>query len=317
MGWWKKLKDKVKKVFKKVTKVVKKVVKKIGGAAKKVWNGVKKVAKKAGAFLTKLGPVANIAMNFIPGFGQLWQAYGIWGSMAKGAITGYLTSGGNVKGALLGAAGAAAGDWYSKLEGTGVTEKFSKLFDLDGSSGKLGKSFTDYFNPKTGINGYQGRIGVDTTNLPPSMRGQYEYSAPSLDSIQGSYQANWGKINPATNAAYTHKELLAKMNAQAFSDDAFNAAAGNYRKPKQPSTEDLSNLMKSPFSEDTEGPVGFAANTSPLTSYNTQAGYNSGQVGTGQDSNEKLVQSLGLSLLRSQVGDAEQRRKRDEQILMA
>ena len=81
MGWFKDAWKKVKKVFKKVTKVVKKVVKGVSKVAKKVWNGVKGVAKKAGAFITKLGPIANIAMNFIPGFGQLWAAYGVWGAM--------------------------------------------------------------------------------------------------------------------------------------------------------------------------------------------------------------------------------------------
>ena len=70
MGWFKDAWKKVKKVFKKVTKVVKKVVKGVSKVAKKVWNGVKGVAKKAGAFITKLGPIANIAMNFIPGFGR-------------------------------------------------------------------------------------------------------------------------------------------------------------------------------------------------------------------------------------------------------
>ena len=177
MGWFSNAWKKVKKVFKKVTKAVKKVVKGVGNVAKKAWNGVKGAAKKFGQKISKLGPVANIAMNFIPGFGQLWAAYGVWGAMAKGAITGYLTSGGNVKGALLGAAGAYAGDWYSKLPGQGISEKMGNLFSgemsFDKSYSKLAK-------------GYTGRIGADASNIPPSMRGQYEYSAPSVASIQGA-----------------------------------------------------------------------------------------------------------------------------------
>ena len=101
MGWWSKTWKKVKNVFKKVTKVVKKVVKSVGKTAKKVWNKVIGVAKKFSKGVSKLGPFANIAMNFIPGFGQLWSAYGIWGQMAKGAIVGFATTG-EASGALLG-----------------------------------------------------------------------------------------------------------------------------------------------------------------------------------------------------------------------
>ena len=67
MGWFSNAWKKVKKVFKKVTKAVKKVVKGVGNVAKKVWNGVKSTAKKFGEKISKLGPVANIAMGMIPG----------------------------------------------------------------------------------------------------------------------------------------------------------------------------------------------------------------------------------------------------------
>ena len=113
MGWFSKTWKKVKNVFKKVTKVVKKVVKAVGKTAKKVWNKVKGVAKKFSKGISKLGPFANIAMKFIPGFGQPWAAYGIWGQMAKGAIVGFATSGEAI-GALLGAATMGAADIFKK-----------------------------------------------------------------------------------------------------------------------------------------------------------------------------------------------------------
>ena len=100
---------KAKKVVKKVTKVVKKVVKGVGKVAKKVWKGVKGAVKKIGKVVKKMGPLASIAIGFIPGFQGLWANAGIWGAMGKGAITGFITSGGKLKGALLGAAGGGIG----------------------------------------------------------------------------------------------------------------------------------------------------------------------------------------------------------------
>jgi len=95
----------IKKAVKGVTKVVKKVVKSIAKVGKKIWKGVKGIAKK----ISKLGPLASIAIGFIPGFQGLWASSGIWGAMAKGALTGFITSGGKVKGALIGAVGGGIG----------------------------------------------------------------------------------------------------------------------------------------------------------------------------------------------------------------
>ena len=101
MGFFSGIFKGIKKVFKGVTKVVKKVVKSVGKLAKKVWKGVKGIAKK----ISKLGPLASIAIGFfVPPLGT-----GIWGAMAKGALTGFVSSGGNIKGALLGAAGGGLG----------------------------------------------------------------------------------------------------------------------------------------------------------------------------------------------------------------
>jgi len=105
MGFFSGIFKGVKKVFKSVTKVVKKVVKSISKVGKKIWKGVKGLTKKLG----KLGPLAAIAIGFIPGFQGLWASSGIWGAMAKGALTGFITSGGKVKGALIGAVGGGIG----------------------------------------------------------------------------------------------------------------------------------------------------------------------------------------------------------------
>ena len=62
---------------------------------------------------------------------------------------------------------------------------------------------------------YRGRIGADTSSLPPSQRGLYENSAPSLESIQGAYDANMA------TGRYTHEEIMENFNAQADRDKQF------------------------------------------------------------------------------------------------
>ena len=284
MGWFSNAWKKVKKVFKKVTKAVKKVVKGVGNTAKKVWNKVKGTAKKFGQKISKLGPVANLAMNFIPGFGQLWAAYGVWGAMAKGAITGYLTSGGNVKGALLGAAGAYAGDWYGKLPGQGISEKMGNVFSgemsFDKSYAKLAK-------------GYTGRIGVDTTKIiPPSMRGQYAYSAPSISSIQGSYDANMA-------SGMTSEATIAALNAQGARDAQYWINNPPEKTKKNKSLGDAVSGAISNFTSDSKTTLPFVkGSTEPLNQYQITAAGTKGEVGMGLDPNEQLIKQLGLTTLR-------------------
>ena len=62
---------------------------------------------------------------------------------------------------------------------------------------------------------YRGRIGADTSNLPPSQRGLYENSAPSKEAIQSAYDANMA------TGRYTHEEIMANFNAQADRDKKF------------------------------------------------------------------------------------------------
>jgi hypothetical protein len=140
MGFFSGISRAFKKVFKGVTKVVKKVTKGISKLAKKVVKGVKGLAKK----INKLGPLAAIAIGFfVPPLGT-----GIWGAMAKGALTGFISSGGSIKGALLGAAGgglgygmsqgldAFKGGWNSDTLGANATftQKLTSAFDAVGTS---------------------------------------------------------------------------------------------------------------------------------------------------------------------------------------
>ena len=136
----------IKKAFKKVRRAVKKVVKGVGKVAKKVWKGVKKVASKIGKAVTKMGPLASIALSMMmPGFGLT----GIWGAMAKGAATGFITSGGSLKGALVGAAGGGIG--YGITQGVsafktgyaGVSEGGSFYSKLEAGFDSVGQSTSD------------------------------------------------------------------------------------------------------------------------------------------------------------------------------
>lgn len=147
MGWgsWNPVKI-VKKAVTSVRKAVKKVVKGIGKVAKKVWNGVKSVASKIGKAVTKMGPLASIALSMMmPGFGLT----GIWGAMAKGAATGFITSGGSLKGALVGAAGGGIGYGISqgvsafKTGYAGVSEGGSFYSKLEAGFDSVGTSTSD------------------------------------------------------------------------------------------------------------------------------------------------------------------------------
>jgi hypothetical protein len=307
MGWWSKTWKKVKNVFKKVTKVVKKVVKAVGKTAKKVWNKVKGVAKKFSKGVSKLGPFANIAMNFIPGFGQLWSAYGIWGQLAKGAVTGFALSGGSAQGALLGAATMGAADIFKNMPGEGIAGKVGEWFKGWTDSTKIGKAFGDSiskFKDAFGLDkgptfgdkyknlakDYTGRIGADTTNLPPSQRGLYANSAPSVESIQGAYQAN-------LDNGMSHEAIMKSFNAQGASDAAWwkaNPPPSSLLDKVKDAIPDMSKIDPMNSAQATAGM--WSPDTSPLNSVgaNAAAGETHNQFGFGKDANEKLIRDLGL-----------------------
>jgi hypothetical protein len=107
----------IKKVVKSVSKVVKKVAKTVVNVGKKVVKGVKSAVKGIGKAVSKLGPVGQIALMAVGGYFLAPMMAGTWGamgisskiglSMANGALTGFIASGGDVKAALL--SGATAG----------------------------------------------------------------------------------------------------------------------------------------------------------------------------------------------------------------
>jgi hypothetical protein len=121
MGWFKKAFKSATKIVKKtvstVTKVVKSVAKSVVKVGKSVVKGISGVVKGIGSALGKLGPMASIALMAIPGFqamaAGLWSSMGIPAgilqNMATGALTGFVTSGGDLKAAVMGGAMAGIG----------------------------------------------------------------------------------------------------------------------------------------------------------------------------------------------------------------
>lgn len=147
----------VKKTVKKVAKGVGKVVKGVAKGIKGVAKGIAKAAKGIGKAISKMGPIASIGMQFmLPGLGGvLSTALGnpLLGAMAKGAITGFVGSGGDLKGALLGGlAGGALHGAGAVFEGAkagwtasegGLTDKITGAFK--GASATVEEGFSNLY----------------------------------------------------------------------------------------------------------------------------------------------------------------------------
>jgi len=322
MGFFSNIWKGVKNVFNKVTKAVKNVVKSVGKTAKKVWDkvkdvgvkvwdGVKSVTKKVSKTISKLGPFANIAMNFIPGFGQLWAAYGIWGQVAKGAITGFVASGGNVKGMLVGAAVGGLSYGYAKLPGTTISEKISGLSDKFTSDvvkkgaktySNLVKNYSggvDAFNKDAVLNaggGMNNLVDVGDKYLGSGLDGNWsDYTAggPGLGSgLEGVEDYRYAAGGPGLGSG------LEDLNTPSLLDKAGNWA--DKLKSAIPTTwgDTASAQQEHPYS------VGGGGS---LTSYDTAAGVGIGRGGYGRDPNEELVRSLGLTSLLDQYNQYRQK----------
>lgn len=156
----------VKSVVKPITKVVKKVAKSIVNVGKKIVSGVKSVVKSVGKSLSKLGPLASIALMAIPGF----QAFGaslasglgfsstLAANMATGALTGFITSGGNLKAAVVGGAMAGAGSYLGDVaKGAWNSGSLSTGFAQANTAAMANNAFT---GGMTGMQGFQA--GLDT-----------------------------------------------------------------------------------------------------------------------------------------------------------
>ena len=158
MGWFSGIVKGVKKAVRGVKKAVRGVVKGVKKVASGIAKGVKKIGKTLSKTLSKMGPIASIAMGFMLGpaglnlfSGPMFQ--GVTGAMAKGAITGFVTSGGQLKGALVGAAGGAIGYGAGKVfEGAkagwnasegGLTDKVGGA--LKGASGTISEGYENMY----------------------------------------------------------------------------------------------------------------------------------------------------------------------------
>jgi len=129
--------------FSSIIKAVTKPIKKI---AKKIVNVGKKIVKGIGKAVGKLGPLASIALMAIPGMqafaAGMWSSMGVTSVIGQRMLTsaalGFVTSGGNLKAAVAGAAlagiGTAIGGGISGAkEGVGFFEGASKALSEQSS----------------------------------------------------------------------------------------------------------------------------------------------------------------------------------------
>ena len=313
MGFFSKIWKGVKNVVNKVTKAVKNVVKSVGKTAKKVWDkvkdvgvkvwdGVKNVTKKVSKTISKLGPFANIAMNFIPGFGQLWAAYGIWGQVAKGAITGYLTSGGDIKGALLGAAGGGLGHAWNNMPGKTISEKVGGWFDRWTNDSAIGKAigqtatkFKDAFKPA-------GTQPVGQSIFDKHMAT--EYATTNTIPLDGAVLEKQHKLFQDEGLLGDKGLDLGQPGGPKLLPNVYNAPISSSLLDKAGDWADKLRKGTQAFAErDPEVSPTYNWNighTGPLQSVaaNTiDAGDVNKQVGYGRDVDEQLIRSLGLKTL--------------------
>ena len=296
MGWWSKTWKKVKNVFKKVTKVVKKVVKAVGKTAKKVWNKVKGVAKKFSKGMSKLGPFANIAMNFIPGFGQLWSAYGIWGQLAKGALVGFATTG-EASGAILGAATMGAADIFKNMQGANIAEKVGNWFEGWTNDSAIGKAigqtatkFKDAFKPA-------GTQPVGQGIFDKHMAT--EYATPKMNFLTGTTQEAYEKQMADTYAKTKVGEDIFGKSKYGYTGTGAQSMGGSLLNRVK---DAIPNMSSDPMNSAQATAGMWNPDTSPLQSVatNTTASETHGQAGYGRDPNEELIRSLGLKSLLEQ-----------------
>ncbi len=263
--------------------------------------------------MSKLGPLANIAMNFIPGFGQLWAAYGIWGQIAKGAITGFVASGGNVKGMLVGAAVGGLSYGYARLPGKTLSEKISGLSDRFTSDvvkkgaetySNLVKNYSggvDAFNKDAVLNTGSGmdnlvdvgdRYAAGGPGLGSGLEGVGDYKHAGWSGLEGvqeaedyRYAAGGPGLGSGLEDLNTPKQsLLDKVLSNDWADKLRKGTqAFAERDPEVSPTYDWTTGHTGPLQS-------VAANTIDAGDVNKQVGY-------GRDVDEQLIRSLGLKTL--------------------
>ena len=177
------------------------------------------------------------------------------------------------------------------MQGTNIAEKVGNWFEGWTNDSAIGKAigltatkFKDAFGLDKGptfgdkyknlAKDYTGRIGADTTNLPPSQRGLYANSAPSVESIQGAYQAN-------LDNGMSHEAIMKSFNAQGASDAAWWKA----NPPPSSLLDKVKDAIPSTWASSAEahGAATWTPDTTPLKSVDVSASGVGGQVSGGTD----------------------------------
>ena len=240
----------VKKVVKSVTKAVKKVAKAVVKVGKKVVSGVKSAVKSVGKSLSKLGPLASIALMAIPGFqafaaglaGGLGFSSTLAANVASGALTGFITSGGNLKAAVVGGAMGGAGSYLGDVaKGAWNSGSLSTGFAQANAAAMAPSAFT---GGATGMAGFQA--GMDSAakswgNFTDKVGDFFSSQSPTGDIVGGTetfagtyekygmspqeYIEQYNKLpDVATSAGTQQQQMLYEQNKDFFGTDPYGEA---------------------------------------------------------------------------------------------
>jgi len=235
----------VKKTVKSVTKVVKKVASTVTNVVKKVAKSVVKVGKSIvkgiGKISAKLGPLASIALMAIPGF----QAFGaslasglgftstFAAKVATGALTGFLTSGGDLKAAAMGGVMAGAGSYLGDvakgaMSAGSLSEGFSfasseamknsitgGLTGMEGFKAGLSQAKTDFSNFTNKVSNFL--TGNGTTDITTGTAQHVQADKLMTDNPNMSYEEALIKSQSTVPSVEVVDEMYVAGTDQPFS----------------------------------------------------------------------------------------------------
>lgn len=206
----------VAKAVKSVVKGVGKVVKGVAKGIKSVAKGIAKAAKGIGKAFKKLGPIASIAMGFMmPQLG--FFSKGILGGIQKGALTGFLTSGGKIKETLKGAAfgglGATLGEAWQGAKGGwsastgGLTDKIAGA--IKGATNSVSDGFSNLYDATESFISGGGDVTSTNAGNAISAKTNETYIKTSI-SQNPAYKnaAEFIKDNPAHAQLFEETQAL-------------------------------------------------------------------------------------------------------------
>jgi len=240
----------IKKVVKSVTKVVKKVAKAVVKVGKKVVSGVKKAVKTVGKSLSKLGPLASIALMAIPGFqafaaglaGGLGFSSTLAANVASGALTGFITSGGNLKSAVVGGVMGGAGSYLGDAaKGTWKSGSLSTGFAQANAAAMAPSTFTGGLTGAAGFEAGMKSASQSWGNFTDSVGKFFSSNSPTGDIVGGTeafagtyekygmspqeYMDTYNKLpDVATSAGTQQQQMLYEQNKDFFGTDAYGEA---------------------------------------------------------------------------------------------